>query len=165
MTTSEKTWGIKLSGHRFDLEDWRDTLNEPFNPWVLRKGDDFILCASEFQSYNSAEEVLNNAILLIEVLNGAIRVAIRTHQTHPVRSRGVYQLFPDGWRPAQPLRLDPPTNVRAKVYNDDGTTILLSSPPGRSNVQVWAELSATSDKLSDGSCTSDGENGLTFTRL
>jgi hypothetical protein len=149
MTASENTWRIKLSGHVFDLEDWRDTLKEPFDPWVLHEGDDFILCASEFQSYNSAEDVLNSAILLIDVLNGAIRVATRTHRTHPVSSRGVYQRFSDGWRRAQPLRLGPVTNLRAKVYNDDGTTILSSSPPGRSNVQVWAELSATSDHLGD----------------
>jgi hypothetical protein len=148
MTTSENRWGIKLSGHVFDLEDWRDTLKEPFDPWVLHEGDDFILCASEFQSYNSAEEVLNSAILLIDVLNGAIRVATRTHRTHPVSSRGVYQRFSDVWRPAQPLRPGPPT-IRAKVYNDDGTTIPSSLPPGRSNVQVWAELSATLVHLGD----------------
>jgi hypothetical protein len=45
MTTSEKAWGVGLSGRVFDLEDWRDTLKEPFDPWVLHEGDDFILCA------------------------------------------------------------------------------------------------------------------------
>lgn len=48
MTTSEKTWGVKLSGHVFDLEDWRDTLKEPFDPWVLQEGDDFICALLNF---------------------------------------------------------------------------------------------------------------------
>jgi hypothetical protein len=145
MTTSENTWGVKLFGHVFDLEDWRDTLKEPFDPWVLHEGDDFILCASEFQSCNSKEEVLNSAILLIELLNGAMRAA---KGTHPLSLRGVYQYFPDGWRqPHPPFPFAAPTNLRAKAYNVDGTPI--SSPPGRSNVQVWAELSETVDHLRD----------------
>jgi len=143
MTTSEKAWGVGLSGHVFDLEDWRDTLKEPFDPWVLHEGDDFILRASEFQSCNSAEEILNSAILLIDVLNGAMRVAKRTH---PVACRGVYQLFPDGWRQPHIFPPSAVTNLRAKVY--DGTPMPPPSPR-RSNVQVWAELSETSDQLGD----------------
>jgi hypothetical protein len=38
--------------------------------------------------------------------------------------------------------------LRAKVYDDDGNPMPPSSP-GRSNVQVWAELSETSGHLAD----------------
>jgi hypothetical protein len=142
MTTNETAWGVGLSGDDFDLEDWFDTLKEPFDPWVLHEGDNYILRTFEFQSCKSAEEVLNNAIPLIDVLNGAMRV---TKRSHPVSYRGVYQLFRDGWR--QP-HIFPPraaTNLRAKVHAGTQTP----SPPRRNNVQVWVELSDTSDHLSD----------------
>ena len=70
MTDIEKVaWGIKLCGHDFDLQDWRETLKEPFDLAVVQQGDDFILRASEFQSCDSAPAVLDKAIALIEVLN------------------------------------------------------------------------------------------------
>jgi hypothetical protein len=58
MTTGGSVWGVKLSGHVFDLEDWRDAFREPFDPSVLHEGDEYFLRASEFQSCDSAEEVL-----------------------------------------------------------------------------------------------------------
>ena len=102
MTDIEKVaWGIKLCGHDFDLQDWRETLKEPFDLAVVQQGDDFILRASEFQSCDSAPAVLDKAIVLIEVLNGAMRCS------HPVKPCGVYELLPEGWRKSShvfPLR-------------------------------------------------------------
>jgi hypothetical protein len=46
MTTGGSVWGVKLSGHVFDLEDWRDALREPFDPSVLHEGDEYFLRAS-----------------------------------------------------------------------------------------------------------------------
>ena len=75
MTDESKVWGIKLCGHDFDLQDWRETLREPFDPAVVQQGDEFILRVSEFQSGDSAPAVLDKAIALFEVLNGAMRAA------------------------------------------------------------------------------------------
>jgi hypothetical protein len=69
------TWGLKLSGHAFDLEDWRDNLKKPFDPWVLYEGGECFLLASEFGSCKSVKEVRDSAILLIGLMNGAMRAA------------------------------------------------------------------------------------------
>ena len=144
MTDESKVWGIKLCGHDFDLQDWRETLREPFDPAVVQQGDEFILCASEFQSCDSAPAVLDKAIALFEVLNGAMRAA---KGSHPVRYCGVYELLPEGWRKSS--YVFPPaaiTDLRARINVDPEVP---APPPTRSNVQAWVELSETSDHLTD----------------
>ena len=144
MTDESKVWGIKLCGHDFDLQDWRETLREPFDPAVVQQGDEFILCASEFQSCDSAPVVLDKAIALFEVLNGAMRAA---KGSHPVRYCGVYELLPEGWRKSS--YVFPPaaiTDLRARINVDPEVP---APPPTRSNVQAWVELSETSDHLTD----------------
>ena len=126
------TWGLKLSGHAFDLEDWRDNLKKPFDPWVLHEGDEFFLLASEFQSCDSAEEVLDSAKVLFDVLNGAMRAAKRAHS---VTYAGIYEFLPDGQRRKPKFPFNPVTNLRVKVY---GETSLLPPPVSPSDVQVWA---------------------------
>jgi hypothetical protein len=147
MTDNEKViWGIGLCGHRFDLEYWRDTLKEPFDPSVIQQGDIYILRSSEFALCDTAPAALGKAKPLIEILNGAMRAETRSH---PLGYRGVYELRPDGWRQTPhkfpPL---PPTNLRAKVYYDLDPRI--NPPPlNPSRPQAWMELSDRSDHLAD----------------
>jgi hypothetical protein len=108
------------------------------------EGDDFILRASEFQSCDSAPAVLDKAIALFEVLNGAMRAA---KGLHPVRYCGVYELLPEGWR--QSSHGFPPaaaTDLRVRINVDPAVP---APPPTRSNVQAWVELSERSDHLTD----------------
>jgi hypothetical protein len=144
MTDKNTVWGIKLCGHDFDLQAWRETLKEPFDPAVVQQGDEFILRASEFQSCDSAPAVLDKAIALFEVLNGAMRVA---KYSHPVRYCGVYELLPEGWRKSS--HIFPPaavTDLRVRLNVDPQVP---APPPTRSNVQAWAELIEKSDHLTD----------------
>jgi hypothetical protein len=144
MTADRKAWGIKLCGHDFDLEYWRDILKEPFDPAVVQHGDDFILRAREFQSCDSAPAVLEKAIPLFDVLNGAMRTATGSH---PVRWCGIYELGADGWRKSSHIFPPAPiTDLRAKINVDP---VVAAPPPTRSNVQVWMELSQQSDHLTD----------------
>jgi hypothetical protein len=144
MTTGGSVWGVKLSGHVFDLEDWRDALREPFDPSVLQEGDEYFLRASEFQSCDSAEEVLESAKVLLDVLNGAMRAATRAH---PVTYAGIYEFLPNGQRRRPKFPPNPPTNLRGKFYSE---TPMRSAPPlSPSSVQVWAKLSGLSDHLGD----------------
>jgi hypothetical protein len=58
MTDSEKViWGIGLCGHDFDLEYWRDTFKEPFDPSVTQQANIFVLRSSEFASCDEGVEV------------------------------------------------------------------------------------------------------------
>jgi hypothetical protein len=144
MTTDRKAWGIKLCGHEFDLEYWRDTLKEPFDPAVVQQGDVFILHASEFQSCDSAPAVLEKAIPLFDVLNGAMRTATGAQ---PVRYCGIYELRADSWRESSHVFPPSPiTDLRAKLNMDP---VIPAPPPTRSNVQVWMEISEKSDHLAD----------------
>ena len=38
-----KQWGGVLRGHDFDLEDWREMLKPPFDPWIEVHGSDVVL--------------------------------------------------------------------------------------------------------------------------
>jgi hypothetical protein len=144
ITRRGSVWGVKLSGHVFDLEDWRDALREPFDPSVLQEGDEYFLRASEFQSCDSAEEVLDSAKVLLNVLNGAMRAATRAH---PITYAGIYEFLPNGQRRKPKFPPNPPTNVRVKL---NAETSIPSAPPlSPSNVQVWAKLCGSSDHLSD----------------
>jgi len=90
MTDIEKViWGIGLCGHGFDLEYWRDTLKEPFDPSVTQQANIFILRSSEFASCDTAPAALEKANPLIEIMNGAMRVATGSH---PLRYCGVFEL-------------------------------------------------------------------------
>jgi hypothetical protein len=64
-----------------------------------------------FQSCDSAEEVLDSAKVLLDVLNGAMRAATRAH---PVTCAGIYEFLPNGQRRKPKFPPNPPTNVRAK---------------------------------------------------
>jgi len=86
--------GENYPAHAFDLADWRENLKKPFDPWVLYEGDEFFLLASEFGSCKSVEEVRDSAILLIDLMNGAMRAAT---QAGPISCGDVvYELFSDG---------------------------------------------------------------------
>jgi hypothetical protein len=48
-------WGVQLTGHDFDLLDWEETLKAPFDPWVERVPEMFVLRWSEFDGLDVAE--------------------------------------------------------------------------------------------------------------
>jgi hypothetical protein len=48
-------WGVHLTGHDFDLLDWEETLKAPFDPWVERVQEMFVLRWSEFDGLDVAD--------------------------------------------------------------------------------------------------------------
>jgi hypothetical protein len=144
MTDVEKiVWGIKLCGLDFDLEYWRDNLKKPFDPFVVQQGDEFILCALEF---DSEKAVRARALPLIDVLNGVMRTA--TGAVYPVKYCGIYELGKDGWREVH-IPLSPPspiTDLRGKINLDP---VVPAPPPTQSKFQSWLQLSKQSDHLAN----------------
>jgi hypothetical protein len=145
MTNNEKVvWGIGLCGQTFDLEYWRDTLKDPFEPSVTQQDNTFILRSSEFDSCDTAPAALEKAKPLIEILNGAMRAATGSH---PLRYYGVYELRGGTWhRSAHKFPPAPVTNVRVKINGDPAVP---PAPPAPSDPQDWIALSDKSDLLAD----------------
>jgi hypothetical protein len=143
---SKVVWGIGLRGHQFDLDYWRDTLKEPFDPSVTQQADIYILRSSEFASCDTAPAALEKARPLIEILNGAMRAETGSH---PLSYRGVYELRSDGWRQtAHKFPPNPPTNVRVKTNYDLDPTVA-PVPLNPSGPQTWMGLADRSDHLTD----------------
>jgi len=68
-------WGIELRGHDFDVLDWLETLNRPFEPFVERRevqGDRVVLFSSQFESEVNADAVRGMADGIVSSLNGAM---------------------------------------------------------------------------------------------
>jgi hypothetical protein len=141
---SKVIWGIGLCGHQFDLEYWRDTLKEPFDPSVTQQANIYILRSSEFASCDTAPAAWEKAKPLIEILNGAMRADTGSH---PLRCCGVYELRSDGWRQTEhKFPPSPITDLRAKLNLEPR---LAPFPPNPSRPQTWIELSDRSDHLTD----------------
>src|SRR4051812_49179956 len=88
-------WGVHILGHQFDLADWEAALRPPFDPWVDRNGDQFVLRWSGFDHFETAREVYDNAAFIVDQLNAAMGI---THKTRPVRYEGVVAFHSDGSR-------------------------------------------------------------------
>ncbi|MCA1455937.1 hypothetical protein I6F35_22480 [Bradyrhizobium sp. BRP22] len=88
-----KRWGAILRGHDDDLQDWREMLKPPFDPWIEVHDPDHVLRSASLEGLTSAIEVRDRVVAHIERLNGTMSV-IRDCQ--PLQFSGVAELAPDG---------------------------------------------------------------------
>src|ERR1700733_308070 len=88
-----KRWGAALHGHDFDLQDWREMLKPPFDPWVEVHGSETVLLSASLDDLTSASEVRDRVVAQIDRLNGVMFVM---RQSQPLKFSGVVELAPDG---------------------------------------------------------------------
>lgn len=144
-------WGVQILGHGFDLADWEEVLLPPFDPWVDRTGDEYVLRSSRFEALETAGEVYDEAAVLIGRLNGAMWIARRTR---PVRGEGIIEFRPDGTRHLKLIALKGHFEGRsrmravAELIGPDGNPIP-PPPPQASEVQQWAALAEEDGELAD----------------
>jgi hypothetical protein len=74
-TASRIGWGVVLGGEALDLEDWREALKQPFDPWVMETEDEPILRSSLLNPATTASEAYELAKVLMEQVNGALGVS------------------------------------------------------------------------------------------
>ena len=87
-------WYIRLEGHEFDLEDWRHSLNEPFDPVAeLLPDGKTVLRSQQFEGLMDASEVRARGLLLIGRMNGAISL---WNGAQPIRAGGVLRVDEEG---------------------------------------------------------------------
>lgn len=150
MTQSISQWGVHLNGHDFDLLDWEETLKAPFDPWVVRVQEMFVLRWSEFDGLDVAE-VSTRGEALIEQLNGALTAS---KGSRPIRGKDVIEFTPDGTRYHHILmadHLELRTRFGAaviKIVGPDGT-VVPDAPPQPSDIQRWTSIAGTNDHLAD----------------
>lgn len=150
MNQTISQWGVHLTGHDFDLLDWEETLKAPFDPWVERLQEMFVLRWSGFDGLDTAE-VRTRGEALIEQLNGAMAAS---KGSRPIRGQDVIEFTTDGTRHHHILvadHLELRTRFGAavlKVVGPDGA-VIPDAPPQPSDVQQWASIADTDDRLAD----------------
>jgi hypothetical protein len=142
-------WGVHLTGHQFDLEDWEEALRSPFDPWVERMEAMYILRSLSFDGLQ-IPEVRGRAEALIERLNGAMAAA---KGSRPVCGQDVVQFTLDGVRHhhvllAESLDLRVRVGTARMAIGSDGA-VVPEAGLQPSEVQRWTAIADTDDRLAD----------------
>jgi hypothetical protein len=163
--SEEVKWGVGLRGHGFDLKDWEESLRAPFDPWVERLNEEYVLRSSAFDGLASSDVVQARAQALVDQLNGAMAASNGTRQI----SLGSFIRFdPDGthhfYIPVEPGRFEVRGRLSADamVLRRDGTVAPDDKIAQPSEVQRWANISVSNDHLAV--YISVAAAGLTCTR-
>ncbi len=151
MTETPKVgWGAAVQGNPSDIAHWDAALKKPFDPWVESHDKKTLLRSAVLDELQSATEVRDQAVALIDRLNGAM--ALR-HDAGPLRFNGVTQFMSDGTRhqtifPEGVEATGQVGNLTATVTGPDSQPVP-PRPPTPSDVQVWAALAEADDFLDD----------------
>jgi hypothetical protein len=144
-------WRIILAGDEFDLEDWRHSLNEPFDPVAeLLPDGKTVLRSKDFDDLLEAGEVRARGLVLVARMNGAISI---WNGARPVRVGGVLRLDEGGrqhaWAFGEGMAIETRCKVRATavVLGPDGNP-KPASPPEASPPQKWNLVAERSDDAS-----------------
>lgn len=145
-------WYARLDGDDVDLDDWRHSLNRPFDPVALKfPNGETVLSSREFSDAPSAGEVRERALILISRMNGALSI---WNGARPVRFSGVYRVDDEG---KQHTFLFAEAAIElgrcvmratAVVFGPDGKPIA-PPPPTPSKPQDWNRLADVSDDVAD----------------
>jgi hypothetical protein len=144
-------WGTAVQGKRSDIVHWEAALKKPFDPWVENHDDQTLLRSAAFDELESANEVRDRAVALIDRLNGAMALS---RDSGPLRFDGVTQFMSDGTRNRILFaeifeEMDAfDTVATVTVTGPDGQPVP-PPPPTASDVQVWAGLAESDDLLDD----------------
>ncbi|WP_271588794.1 hypothetical protein [Bradyrhizobium sp. CCBAU 53415] len=142
-------WGVHLIGHSFDLADWADALQVPFDPWVDQKDDEYFLRTGQFDALANADEVRGRAVAIVEQLNAAMEIKFGSR---PVRFEGVVEYRADGTRGIHMSVAVGSVEARRRagaigiaIAEQEGSAPL----PKESHVQQWVAISEDHDLLAD----------------
>ena len=88
-------WAVQLQGADEDLNEWYRVLQEPFDPVVVQQPgiNGFVLKCVEFQSMTSRAEVIEKARIIVDKLNGAMKVTCGTGR---ISFNGLAEVMTDG---------------------------------------------------------------------
>jgi hypothetical protein len=165
-----KQWGAVVRGHDYDLQDWREMLKPPFDPWVEVHGNDTVLRSASLDDLTSASEVRDRVVAHIDRLNGVMFVM---RQSQPLTFSGVVEFAPDG-KLHRTLFAEFGAYGRSRMgvigvaIGPDGKP-KPEPPPKPSEAQTWAAIADGDDLLEDAliyfgrvSASDPGQHPATF---
>lgn len=149
-TASRIGWGVVLGDEALDLDDWREALKQPFDPWVMETEDGPILRSSLLNPATTASEAYELATALMRQVNGALRLS---HGARLVRLENIAEILSDGTRRRQAFEhCSEGARVRDRltreVFGADGKP-KPQPPPEPSNPQRWLSIAAEDVLLAD----------------
>jgi len=119
-------WDVQLLGLAVDPEGWADVLKQPFDPWVARNDNAFVLRWSGFDGLVTASDVQERGAFVVDQLSGAMWI---DRATRPVRFKGIVAFKPDGTRHTTVKFATAHLEARSRatatgtVIRSDGTTV------------------------------------------
>lgn len=142
---TDQAWGATLSGHAFDLQDWKESLLPPHEPWVeewiLNETSRLVLRSSIFENFTNGADVWNAAKALVVRLNGALAVHNRSQS---LTVEGVMERRLDGSFGQHVIFAPGAAHGRTRVGG-------ISTGPqiGPTSVQKWLELADRNELIDD----------------
>jgi hypothetical protein len=146
-------WGVVLTGHAFDLEDWQEAFKQrfdPLDPWVTETKFGPILRSSQLDREATPIAACERAKALMDEVNGAIRAS---YGAGIVRLKDIVEILSDGTVRRQlseqlidGLRLK--AHAVAVVLGPDGRPEP-PKPPERSEPKRWLSIAAEDALLAD----------------
>jgi hypothetical protein len=145
-TASRVGWGVVLGGEEYDLEEWREALQQSFDPWVTEDG--LILRSSSLDRATTGSEAYDLATALMVQVNGALAAR---HRARVVRLEGIVEILSDGTR--RPAPVSAPLNVTERPDKMRATVVVGEPkpppPPEPSEIQRWLSIAAEDALLAD----------------
>lgn len=154
MTISNQPgWGVRLEGESIDVDDLRDRLPAPFDPWIEEYSDTaatgLVLRSHAWANLTEARDVYMDADRILERLHG--EALLYDPDATRVRPGGVFRFHSDGRRDTVAVVITGEMNItlgRMRV-RATGTTGGLPLPPSESETQRWFQLAENDDVRSE----------------
>ena len=147
-------WIAQVQGHSFDLAHWEQSLKPPFDPVCERTphGDSTVwgLRSKTFDQLQSAEEIRDEAIVLIAWLNGALSAQCGAE---PLTLQGVARI--DNWGnfhffvfAEADARARSMMTATTEVRDAHGN-LIPPPPPAPSQAQRWVQVAEHCNDVAD----------------
>ncbi len=141
-------WLVRLKGEKFDLEELPSLLNSPeLN--IIEDNGSFYLISSNFNSLKLAKDVRKQAVAIIEILNGAIKLLNNNFQG--ITEDDVILIKADG-KYQHHVNLKGQLTFRSKVkanstiYKSNGKKQITKQP---NNIESWYNLAMKDKDVAD----------------
>jgi hypothetical protein len=148
-------WVVQVTGHEFDFSCRERSLKPPFDPWcerIPRDGDFvWVLRSRSFDHLQSASEVRERAIPLIQRLNGALGVG---GEAEPLDFYGVGRIDDQGGFHVT-VFAEAHSRVRAIAIfataevRDAKGNLIPPPPPEASRTKRWIKAAEENDDIAD----------------
>jgi hypothetical protein len=149
---SEPGWAVELIGEDLDLDDLREMLAPPFDPWVenyvAENGCKALLRSPTWVTLSEASDVVRDAMRMIDRINGEL--LLFHEDAHPVKHGEVMRFGPDGKR--EPILFAPTGEIKITM----GRVRAKSTPTGErlcspqeSEMQRWFREAEADDVRAD----------------